>query len=137
METKIKDIKIGVDMKNRIVPQYEWARYRGKPTNTNFYHNVVFEDEFEIEEFCTTRSSVYITVRSTNTHMLYYMRWWAMKDLLKNGVLNKGKFGGIFTMKHAWDYTTLVLFDPEHLKEGILMGPDWWDFAQPWEENND
>jgi len=136
METKVKDIKVGVDMENRIIPQYVWARYRGKPANTNFYHNVVFEDEFEIEDFHSSRSSVYITIRSTNTGFKYFMRWWSMKDLLRNGTIDKGKFKGIFMMKHAWDYTTVVLFDPEHLKDGMLAGPNWWEYAQPWEDND-
>lgn len=132
METTIKDIKIAFDTKNQVVPQYIWSGNRSRAYQTSYYHNVVFEDEFEIDGFHNSRSSVYITIRSVNTGVKYFMRWWAMKDLLKNAVLNQGKFKGIFTMKHAWDYTTVVMFDPKKLKEGVLAGPNWWDYARPW-----
>ena len=133
MESTIKDIKICYDRANFTVPQYvsAWHHTRGS-SDVLYFHNVVFEDEFEIEDFHTSRSSVYISIRSIRTGVKYYMRWWSMKDLLKNAVLDQGKFKGIFTMKHAWDYTTVVMFDPKKLKEGTLAGPDWWNYARPW-----
>ena len=134
MEVDIKDIKICYDRKNNTVPQYVHYRSNRNIDPYLFYHNLIWEDEFTIDGFHNSRSSVYISIVSVNTAAKYYMRWWSMKDLLKNAVLNKGVFKGLFTMKHAWDYTTVVMFDPSRLKDKPLAGPNWWDYAQPWEE---
>ena len=135
MEKVFKDIRIAVNMNDRKVPQYHGWGGRGH-NGCVYYHNVVFEDEFQITDFHTSRSSVYITIRSTNTGFTYNMRWWAMKDLFLHGSINNSIFSGYFTMKHAWDYTSVVMFDPKHLPkrngEKLLAGPNWWDYAEKW-----
>ena len=137
MITKFKDTKVAVHFEERRVQQYI---HRYGSNGVAYYHNVVWEDEFEIVDFHTSRSSVYISIRSTNTRFLYYMRWWSMKDLLKNGTLTKGKFKGYFSFKHAWVYTTVVMFDPKHLPkrltEELLAGPNWWEYAEPWNDRD-
>lgn len=129
MLTKVQELEIPIHRENQEVPSWGgYGRWTGK-TAFDVYPNCVFEDRLVILKFGKTSSgSPYMTVQSEITGCLYPVRWMQIKDIMLNGLIERGHIHGFFTFVLKWQYYSMALFDPTKLKDHTpIKDAFWWE----------